>query len=418
MKRLLLLCFLIMLTVGSAAAQDALPAEIPAELEEQLIELEAWTSRTRGLEQLRPVARDFPTRAETIAYLEDLYSRELPPEEAERLSLFYGALGLLPDDISIVDVYLTLLNSQVAGFYDPDTQTMNVIPILGDDVGLDLSITEQIYYVHEFVHALQDQHFDLNALLDDEVNINQPDRALALTSLVEGDASAVMQGYTQALAEESPMAVFSILLEGFASGGLALPEGVPDVLVRELLFPYEGGMAFVITVYQEGGWEAVDALYANPPVTSEQVLHPEKYLAGEAGASVALGDLGLGESWTQAWDTTLGEYYLRELLLVRDIGFGTASNAAAGWGGDALEIYANDAGQAAWALRVTWDTPDDQTEFVDALSSWLDELPAVGEDCVQAPDEIFCVAAVDGDTLLFGAPDEATAATMRAALGI
>ncbi len=418
-NRYLIACLLIILSVTSVSAQDAAPSrELPAELEEQMIALEAWTADQRQLDLLSPITRAFPTRVETIAYLEDLYSRELPPAEAERFTLFYTALGLLPQDTDLIDIYLTLLGSQVAGFYDTETQTMNTIPLMGDSVGAELSFTEQIIYVHEFVHALQDQHFGLEALLDDEAISDQPDRSLALVALVEGDATAVMQVYSQAVAQTNPMAVFSLLLEGAASGTLTLPEGVPPVLVRELTFPYEAGLTFVLRLYQEGGWDAIDAAFANPPTTSAQIIHPQLYLDGVGALPVDLGDLGLDESWSLAWDSTLGEYYLRELLLAREVRSGTAALAASGWAGDAFRIYGDGSGDAAWALRVTWQAAAAADEFSAALESWLDAQSPLDDVCYQTVVEVFCITMIEGDTLLFGAPDPALAATMRAALGL
>src|SRR5690606_23013873 len=125
-------------------------------------------------------------------------------------------------DVNLRDVYLELLGAQVAGFYDSDTKMMNVVPtsgLLSDD----LTLTEEIIYVHEFTHALQDQFFGLDPLIEPEEVAKHPDRALAAISLVEGDATAVMQVYVQNVVSRNPMAAFQILGEGLQAGNLFLP---------------------------------------------------------------------------------------------------------------------------------------------------------------------------------------------------
>jgi hypothetical protein len=360
-----LLALLVGVNAGFAQEQEV--ATVNPDLEQQMTALEGITEKLRGLDETAPVEHQFPTRQETIDYLRDLYAREFPPEQFDHLEKFYVALDLLPADIDLQQVYLNLLNSQVAGFYDPDTKTMNVLPAVGDDVGSNLSITEQIIYVHEFTHALQDQHFDLNALQDAVANAS-PDTGLALTSLIEGDATAVMTLYLQEVATRNPLAVFGILLEGAQAGTLVLPPGIPQILVDELLFPYEGGLTFVLSLNDDGGWDAVNAAFANPPTTSEQVLHPLKYQTGEVGVNLTQIGMGLpdasaalGIGWTPIWDTTVGEFYLRKHLATQ-LSAADAEAAAAGWGGDHFRVYQNGE-QLAWALRLAWDTLPDLNEF-------------------------------------------------------
>lgn len=410
MKRWIVIAALMALIVGVVQAQDV----ISPVLEEQLIALEDATQTIRGLEALESVERVFPTREETIAYLEDIYARDLPIEEAERAEAFYQALGFFTPEIDLLDVYLTLLGSQVAGFYDPETKQMNVIPMVGDDTGDSLSITEQIIYVHEFTHALQDQHFDLAAVLPADV-VNEPDRALAIRSLVEGDASAVMNVYTQAVATSNPGAAFSILLEGLQSGGLFLPSGIPTILVRELLFPYEQGASFVVALYNEGGWDAVNAAYANLPATSEQIMHPEKYFSGETAIPVELPDFAptLGDGWTQAWDVTLGEFYLREQM-VSEVASSRANRAAAGWGGDRFHVYVN-GDQVASVLRIAWDTPEDEPQFAGIYAAYADGRfgSEAFDGCWSNDTGALCmVTADDGTTWISTAPTVELAAAL------
>ncbi|HYO89099.1 MAG TPA: hypothetical protein VER79_10640 [Candidatus Limnocylindrales bacterium] len=411
LRSLLVLCLAALLSLPIAAsAQTAPPDPLPESLNTQLENLVSITETIRGLNTIIPVERAFPTREETIAYLTELFSSDLPPEEAARVALFYQVLGLLPDDVDLAQAYLTLLGAQVAGFYDSDTQIMNVIPVLGDTPGSSLSITEQVIFVHEYTHALQDQHFGLDALNDPAVTA-VPDRALALTALIEGDATAAMQVYAQELMRQNPLAALSLLAEGALSNTLTLPPGTPEVLARELLFPYEDGFDFVLAISRESGWDAVDAAYANPPTTTEQILHPEKYLAGEGAIEQPDWEIGppwLGEGWVERWNVPLGEYYLREHL--RTLMPATqASAAATGWGGDRFTVFESSEGARLWVLTSGWDTPEDEAEFLEAYREGLTNAygPVLREDnrCHAMPVGVACVTRLPhGDTRVVVAP--------------
>jgi len=294
-KRLIAFAMLILLiSVNVSLAQDATPeatpeATINPQLAAQMAGLEQITQTLRGLTAKSPVDHRFPTRQETIDYLKASYDREFPAEKFAQLKLFYVALGLLPADIDLQKVYLGLLDSQVAGYYDPDTKTMNVIEPDAASQGKPLSFMDQVTYVHEFTHALQDQYFDLNKLLPPEIEAD-PDHSLAVTSLVEGDATASMTLYMQAVEAKNPLAALSMLVDGVQAGDLTLPAGVPPILTDELIFPYTSGLDFVLALNKSGGYDAINAAFKNPPSTSEQILHPEKYLAGEGAQTVALAD--------------------------------------------------------------------------------------------------------------------------------
>ncbi len=421
-----LVLLLVALNINVIAAQDvtdqataeATAQAIPASLAQQMASLEQITQQLRGLKAKNEIAHAFPTRQQTIAYLQASYDREFPQAKFDQLKEFYVALGLLPANIDLRTVYLSLLDSQVAGFYDPNTKTMNVIPVVGNSVGGTLSFTEQIIYVHEFTHALQDQYFDLNKLESSEVEAI-PDESLAVTSLVEGDATSVMTVYAQDVETKNPLAAFSLLAEGLQAGDLTLPPGMPPALVNELLFPYEQGLDFVAALYKHGGWDAVNAAFRNPPTTSEQIMHPDKYIAGEGAQTVTLSDqtAALGSDWGQEWDIPLGEFYLQEYLAT-EIPQDAATKAAAGWGGDHFRVYYDKTdNQVASALKLSWDTGTDHTEFdtafahyglkrfgkaVDADSCWSDASSAI------------CLVPMGSEDLIVSAPTLAQAKALEA----
>lgn len=411
MKRILILSLIILAVVMPLQAQEAVDeTDISTQLNAQMDGLVRATEILRGLSTLNPVERAFPTRAETIDYLNDLYDSELPPEEMARSEAFYIALGLLPEDIDLREVYLTLLGSQIAGFYDTDTKVMNVIPTGTEEVIESLSLMEQIIFVHEYTHALQDQAFNLDALLDAMGETDQPDASLALTSLVEGDASAVMTLYMQEVASRNPAAALQLLGESLSAGNLTMPPGTPSILTRELMFPYEQGMVFVQAIARAGdNWNSIDEAYLNPPTTTEQIIHPEKYIAGEGAIEVtapAITD-ALSDEWSLLWDVTLGEYYLREHLYTR-LSWADASSAAAGWGGDQLQLVEHADGSLAWTLDLAWDTPEDADEFVTAYEEAMITRFGSGADqegCWADDQRAVCLTITeDGLVTVYNAP--------------
>jgi hypothetical protein len=403
-----LICTIIILALFTmpAFAQEATPpAELSPELDAQLNNLVAVTEVLRRLDTLTPVTRRFPTREETIAYLTNVYNTDVPPEEWARQQAFYTALGIIPPGVDLRETYLELLGSQVGGFYDPDVETMNVLPFLGDGIADELSITEQIIFVHEYTHALQDQHFGLD-MLDDPALAASPDAYLAALALVEGDAAVTMNLYSEAAVLQNPSYAFELLFEGALSGSLILPPGIPDGLEQELIFPYDSGMGFVAELYNEAGsWDLVNEAYTDLPTTTEQILHPEKYLAGEGGQPVDAWDLSAQlDGWTLLYDTTLGEFYLRQYL--RGImSSSLAGQVAAGWGGDRFQLWQNDdTGELAWSLFIAWDTPEDEAEFAELFGEALFASPIQGSASVDNGGITTFASRIDGKSVIVQSP--------------
>jgi hypothetical protein len=409
---------LMLIVVGYAGAQDV-PAAIDPALESQMAELEAWTEDERGLTLDTPIERVFPTRDEVRAYIEAQYREQLDPELARRTLAFYQALGIVEPDTDLLQLFIDVLSSQIAGFYDTDTMTMNVLSLTGEGITDGLPLLEEIIYVHEYTHALQDQNFDLDRFIGTDEMIDNPDRALAALALIEGDATATMTNYTLEAMMRDPEAAMALLGESLNNPSLAMPEGIPKGLERELIFPYESGYVFVSALYEEGEWAAVDAAFAQPPTTTEHILHPDTYLADEMPIEIdAVEAVPLDASWEPMWSTTLGEFYLTEHLRTQ-LGSNDAEEAAEGWGGDHFQVYMNVDGEVAWLLQLAWDTEDDADEFAAAYAEFLNErggdVNAMATATCYSSDTTICVN-VDA-SVIASAPDEALALELLRAVG-
>ena len=294
--------------------------------------------------------------------LRERFDRETPADVLTANERVYKLLGLLPKDSSLKDLELRLLTSQVAGFYDPDEKSLFVVSRSGG-----LGPSEQVTFAHEFTHALQDQHFGLKKLGTDDTD--HSDRALARLCVAEGDATLLMTDWAQA--NLSPVQLLQMAAEASNPEQTAILNAMPGSLRDQLLFPYTTGLAFVEGAYNSGGWQAVDALYAKPPNSTEQLLHPDKYQSNEQPVDVSVpADLAtrLGAGWHVDLEDTLGEFAIRDWLgIAGNLANSQSDAAAAGWGGDRIALVSSGSAHGL-VIQTTWDTPADAAEFATAAT--------------------------------------------------
>jgi hypothetical protein len=340
----------------------------------------------------------------------------LPPETALAETLFYRALGFVDADFNLREFYSGFLSDQVAGYYDTQAKTMNTILLTGDELGDELPFLEQIIYAHEFTHALQDQHFDLEGLFTQ--TSDNADQSLALTALIEGDATYMMQAFTFYLVSDNTSNIFALLNDSLSAlGGSTMPLDTPPIFLAEVNFAYFEGMNFNSHIQQRAGWAGVNGVYENLPQSTEHILHPQKYIDGETPIAVSIADLQpiFGDDWQLAVTRTVGEFYLREYLkLVLPIR--TANTASSGWGGDSLMIYHHpETNDIAWVMRIAWDTPADETEFITDYRTFLETRFGIAPDddfCVASSQHAICVSRHDNQTLITFAPNRDLAVEM------
>ena len=320
------------------------------------------------------------------------FDEDNPPEYVAASELLYKALGLMPKDQSLKQLYLELLGSQVAGFYDPDKKELFVVSRTGRVNGAD-----KITFAHEYDHALQDANFTVFA--DQKQLLDQTDRALARAAVYEGDATILMSLW--AGQHLTPEEFGDVQAAGADPAALEILSRTPQILVEGLLFPYTAGQAFVFPVQASDGWKGVDKLYDAMPSSTEHILHPDKYRAGEKPVTVTLPkDLAakMGKGWKVSMQDTFGEFQIGVWLRAAGVRSGDASGAAAGWGGDRLAVL--NGPDDAWAVvwRSNWDTDDDALAFQHAAGTGVTDGPEVGGVIAEGRD-ITIVVASAGDVL-------------------
>ncbi len=386
---------------GPTASAPTSPS--PVDNEAVYSQIEADVQAIRGLRAKSPVQPHLVDEAGMTKVIEKELAAT-PAELTKASEATLRALGLLPAGVSLEDLQRQLLTSQVAGLYDPEAKTLYVLSKQGA-----LGPVERVTFAHEFDHALQDQSFGLGHLKVDQVG--EGDRDLARLALPEGDAILVMSLWAQQ--HLSPADTLRLLSESNDPQQTRLLASMPAILRETLLFPYTAGLAFVTGLRAGGGWAAVDAAYARPPDSTEQLLHPGKYASHEAVLRIDVpADLArrLGTGWSVPLVDSLGEFQLRIWLeQVAGASSGLATAAAAGWGGDRVIDATGPNGAWAVALLSRWDTPADAREFEAAARPGVGRLGGA-------------TATIDaGDTgrvTILVASDEASITRLAGALGL
>jgi hypothetical protein len=350
---------------ASPGASQASAAEIYARIR---TEVEA----IRGL---RPSADVDPVTIDEVQLRTNLEA-EFDKENAADALRFSEAtlitLGLLPPGSSLRKLTLDFQAGQVAGYYSPDRKELFVVSRSGA-----LGPAEEVTYAHEFTHQLQDQRFDLSKLGLDSAN--QSDRALAQLAVVEGDAVSVQSRWTTA--NLTPEELGQLLTASLDPEAIAALRNAPPYLRDTALFPYQDGLVFVSSRIAAGGYAALDAVYADLPESTEQILHPEKYASREAPVEVKLPAnpaAKFGAEWKELGQDTLGEFILQVWLSVGGVPAVQARAASAGWGGDRLVLLEGPALAHVMLVDTRWDSRSDAAEFAAAAEAAIRGLKLSG----------------------------------------
>jgi hypothetical protein len=357
---------------NSSAAPSSGPSAVIDE-NAVLDEIEAQVVALRGLQPTAKVGREIIDEDQLRTMLTADYDADSPPAYVAANERMYKALGLLPADADLKAMQLDLLSAGVAGFYRNDEKKMFVVSRSGS-----LGAEDKITYAHEYTHALQDQHFTV--FTDQEKVLDQSDWLLARQAIYEGDASVLMSYW--AIGNLTQQELGDVSQAALDPDQQAIIDRMPAILRETLLYPYTTGASYVLSAQLSGGWPKVDDFYATMPASTEQILHPDKYLAGEAPVAVTLPkglakDLGTG--WSVPLEDTFGEFQMGIWLTEGGVDAATAKDAAAGWGGDRLAVIDGPGDTWALAMRTAWDTTGDASAFESAASIALGTAGGPGQ---------------------------------------
>ncbi len=341
-------------TLCAAEAQQPQPCSIvEAKLKEVL--------DVRGLASLREIPCVPEGKAQVEQFLRETVKKKLPPQKLEHEEVVYRAVGVVPDDYDYPEGLLALYVSQIGGYYDPEEKRF----IMADWMP---AFAQGPIARHELTHALQDQHYNLAQFIDP--SMENGDELLAHSSLIEGDATAVMLDIERRVKGMRPLASEASVKpyveeQGQALAGAGQLHDTPPALKALVLFPYSDGLRFVHELLKRGGYAEVDRAFKSPPRSSREILHERDYvdrrfvLAIPAAAEL----LGAPSGTAPAYTDTLGEVVIRSILEAGGASRSEAAQAAQGWVGDRVGLFPQ--GNGSWVVSWTtaWESQNDAREF-------------------------------------------------------
>jgi hypothetical protein len=305
---------------------------------------------------------------------------EVTPAEFRANELGLKVLGLLPRNINLKEVMVKVYSEEIAAFYDTKTKTMHLIKAPEAKDKKPLSLIQRLMgrtesfnkdenktvIAHELTHALADQNYHLDSL--QKAAKDDDDRDLALSALIEGEATltmfgAQMQDWSGTQISRIPSArlerIFSLISPFITFGGGASLREAPVILSETMIFPYFRGMVFCARLTNDDGWNAIGDAYRQPPLSTEQILHPEKYKAQpDLPMAVDLGKLEPGGDWKELGRNVVGEMQLAVLLRING-----GKAASTGWDGDRYAVFEAPKDRLGLVWLSTWDSEKDAREF-------------------------------------------------------
>lgn len=351
--------------------------------------IQPTVAKLRGLSFDHPVPTRYQTTAEFQAFVRKEIAKELPGTRSQDISASYAHLGLLEKPLDLATTEEHALTSQAGAYYDPGAKAFFLVMVPDNNLMLDT------ISAHELTHALQDQHFDLQKYLP-ATGVLDGDQASARRFVAEGDATFTMTLYAVNSAAGDKLSAEMLglirtqltkLAEQDVNGlkeqaksqvlgfGMVDPEiqksidamdEIPPAVLVPLFDAYMKGSLVALTAYDQGGWPAVDALYAQPPTSTEQVLHPatKLYPRREEPRRVTLPRLA-----DELVGDVLGELMWRVYFDLWKVP--NSQDAAAGWGGDRISVTRRKDGSLLGRIATVWDSAADAEQFAAAYRASL-----------------------------------------------
>jgi hypothetical protein len=374
---------------GSEREQEAPKSAAQVELEASAAEIEEQIEAIRGTQFRQPVAVKLSDKASLVAYLERRMALETTPERQRFNEEAAKLLGLIPPEMDLLAATKEFLEAQVGGFYDPPTKTFYVMESFGGDLA-------RVIMSHEFVHALDDQLYDLDATL--ERLGDDTDRVAAFGAVCEGSGTLTMtqwalahgtkldpkalmelQKMTSQGMEDLPPYVWKPSLAAYLCGQSFLEKSVPKKSKKKKAEEAKDGAAAAAPVPSYA--QQLERAFRDPPRSTEQILHPEKYWGEQTDepTAIAFDTSALPAGWSVRGEDTFGELGLALLTEPRSerkgiraddmfavLAMKYTNDGAEGWDGDRL-IVLERGDERILQLVTAWDTPEDAAQFAEVL---------------------------------------------------
>jgi hypothetical protein len=377
MKHALRTVIVLLVAAATATLQDK-------DLKAQAKAMSTEVTRIRGLKFKKEVKVGLYNRDQLKKFLLGELDKEFPKERAKAVERVAKKFGVIPESLDLRQAVVDLLTSSIGGFYHLKTKELRMIG--GEEASPALRAMNQqlkaafgvtmddITLAHELCHAAQDQTFELISTWPLEEK-HEDDLVSALKAVIEGDATLLGWSFGVKGAIHTLM---PNVIGGYKSGKTGTDaDKLPAYLRKGLLFPYAHGTDFVYSTWKAKGddWKAITDLLRDPPLSTEQVLHRDKYETRDHPQRIAHPELEKGFEGGKLLDqNVMGEYGV--LLTLEELGAADSAGAAAGWDGD--RYWAFDlGGKVAILWFSTWDSEEDAREFAEAYA-WAVEKKYAG----------------------------------------
>jgi hypothetical protein len=338
------------------------------------LELAPQIEAIRGLKFKRVVPVEIVDDATARAHFDARVAKYWPENRLRDEQTVYAGLGILPEGTDLLALLFDVLEEQAGGYYDPHSGTLYLL----DDMPVS---TAPILMAHELTHALDDQHFQIDTLLDGAGGGN--DREAAVGALIEGSGMIVMMSFVLDATRSGRLPASAIIdLQESEAGQAAKLTAAPQYVQRSVVGPYILGQQFLlqsdVAALTSGiRPQDLDRAFADPPASTEQILHPEKYwdrAQRDDPRDLDLPDFSsrLGKGWSLRSSGVLGELIIAIVAGAGPIDpLSTATDhytneAATGWGGDRWQLYTK-GDRSVILLATLWDTDGDAGEFEASL---------------------------------------------------
>lgn len=316
-------------------------------------------SKIRNLNSKVSVPCSVENKEQIENFLIDIIDKEVGEKYLKKMGALYKKLNLIPKDSNYKKLLISLYKDQVAGYYDNYNKRYVMASWMPAVMQLPVA-------VHEQTHAIQDQYFDLTSFLDLEVMTT--DEAMARQALVEGEASAVMSDYTnKMLGKESLINTENIndLIIGnlFSLNLIASQKNDVSSILQFMIFSYTSGLHFVHEMIKGKSYDVLNKIYQEPPSSTEEILHPEKYLVKNENFKIDLEILIKKfklEKENILTNDTLGEFFLNVFLEKNKVSAMYKTKASSGWAGDKVILLNNN--DLYWFIL--WDSEKERQEFL------------------------------------------------------
>lgn len=335
----------------------------------------------RGWAWKGPVPVGITTPDEFIEFAEQSFEEEYGAERLEGMTSSLVLFGFMPEDMNFYETMMDMLRDQVGGYYDPKEGKFFMMSTFSKGAMADYIMA------HELCHALDDQYFDLEKMFED--NAGNSDTEFAIRCAVEGSASSAGNLYLMKGIQNGWLDASTMMDGDMISSMMGSMDKIPPYFIITMSLPYIDGNTFVLRQTSESFMAAMmiapkdedlQHMFRNPPTSSEQILHPEKYWNEEtfdAPIPVEVADKSesLGAGWSLVDTDTLGELGCAMLVMKNvptsmAVSMGGARMAvpeSSGWGGDQYRAYLHDDGRKLMHWSTVWDTEIDAMEFAEAL---------------------------------------------------